>query len=93
MRGKALKLIREHHGFKQKDLCKTFGISQNHLSELERGEVGLTLKMVEKYMKQFKIKASSVFALAEFLEKENFDGQLTTKIRQYLYSIFSEENP
>ncbi len=44
MLGEALRLIRVFHDLKQNELARQLGVSQSHLSDIERGEKTPSLK-------------------------------------------------
>lgn len=69
MLGEALRLIRVFHDRKQVELAKDLGISQSHLSDIERGEKTPSQDLVAKYAEVFDVPVSSIWF---------FDEQLTS---------------
>jgi transcriptional regulator with XRE-family HTH domain len=65
MIGEALRLIRVFHNLKQTEAAEKIGISQSHVSELERGAKIPTLDVIEKYAEAFDIPASSIIYFSE----------------------------
>ena len=61
----ALKLVRVYHNLKQKDLADALNLSPSHLNEIESGKKQVTLEVLEKYSKFFKIPPSSLLYFAE----------------------------
>ena len=61
MIGEALRLIRVYHDLKQSDLADQLGISQSHLSEIERGKKAPTSELIERYSKEFRLPVSSIW--------------------------------
>lgn len=69
MLGEALRLIRVFHDLKQNELARQLGISQSHLSDVERGEKTPSQELVAKYAEHFDLPISSIWF---------FDEQLAT---------------
>lgn len=67
MIGEALRLIRVYHDMKQSDLADRLGISQSHLSEIERGKKAPSSEVVERYSKEFRLPVSSIWFFDEQL--------------------------
>ena len=61
----ALKLVRVYHNLKQKQLAKALELSPSHLNEIESGKKQVTMDVLEKYSKVFKIPTSSLLYFAE----------------------------
>ena len=76
--GTALKLIRQFHRYKQKDLGKKLGISSSHLSEIESGHKPVSIEILEKYSQIFDLSMSSIMIFAE-MQNSNPD-KLSYKI-------------
>lgn len=67
MLGEALRLIRVFHDRKQVELAKDLGISQSHLSDIERGEKTPSQDLVAKYAEVFDVPISSIWFFDEQL--------------------------
>ena len=65
MIGEVLRLIRVFHNLKQTEAAERIGISQSHISELERGTKTPTLEVIQKYADAFDIPASSIVYFSE----------------------------
>jgi transcriptional regulator with XRE-family HTH domain len=94
MIGEALRLIRVYHDLKQSDLADQLGISQSHLSEIERGKKAPTSELIERYSKEFRLPVSSIWFfdehLAEGVEQKTLDrarGVIADKVLNFLRII------
>ena len=94
MLGEALRLIRVFHDRKQNDLAEILGISQSHLSEIERGVKTPSQDLVAKYAKFFDLPVSSIWFFDEQLTSgSNFKsisrakGVISEKILDFLRII------
>ena len=67
MIGEALRLIRVYHDLKQSDLAVRLGISQSHLSEIERSKKAPSNELIERYSKEFRLPVSSIWFFDEHL--------------------------
>ena len=67
MLGDALRLIRVFHDRKQVDLAEELGVSQSHLSEIERGLKTPSQDLVAKYAQLFELPVSSIWFFDEQL--------------------------
>lgn len=70
MLSEALRLIRVFHDLKQNELAERLGISQPHLSEIERGKKSPTNELVAKYASEFDLPISSIW----FFDEKLTDG-------------------
>ena len=61
----ALKLVRVYHNLKQKQLAEALELSPSYLNEIESGKKQVTMDVLEKYSKFFKIPTSSLLYFAE----------------------------
>ena len=61
----ALKLVRIYHNLKQKQLAEALELSPSYLNEIESGKKQVTMDVLEKYSKFFKIPSSSLLYFAE----------------------------
>ena len=67
MLGEALRLIRVFHDRKQRDLAEMLGVSQSHLSDIERGVKTPSQDLVAKYAEVFDLPISSIWFFDEQL--------------------------
>jgi transcriptional regulator with XRE-family HTH domain len=67
MLGEALRLIRVFHDRKQVDLAEELGVSQSHLSDIERGMKTPSQELVAKYAQVFDLPVSSIWFFDEKL--------------------------
>ena len=58
---RALRLTREFHRMKQKELASKLNISNSYLSEIEAGKKPITIDLLEAYSKVFKVPVSTFF--------------------------------
>jgi len=65
----SLKLIRQFHRLKQKELALKLDISTSHLSEIEGGQKTPSLDLLEKYSRVFNLPTSSIMMFAELQAK------------------------
>jgi len=61
----ALKLVRVYHNLKQNQLAEALELSPSYLNEIEAGKKQVTMDVLEKYSKFFKIPTSSLLYFAE----------------------------
>ena len=71
MLGRALKVVREMHRYKQADLAAELGVSRSHLSEIESGKKSVTLDVLNRYAEIFDVPASTFLSFTEALEGES----------------------
>ena len=69
MLGEALRLIRVFHDLKQNELAERLGISQSHLSDIERGEKTPSNELVTRYAHEFELPISSIWFFDEKLRE------------------------
>ena len=67
MLGEALRLIRVFHDLRQTELAKRLGISQSHLSDVERGTRAPSNDLVMRYAQEFDLPVSSIWFFDERL--------------------------
>lgn len=68
----ALRLLRIYADISQSDLCISFKIQNNVLSQIENGRREITVKTLEKYAEFFKIQIKDIMFFAEQI-KNNKD--------------------
>lgn len=91
MLGEALRLIRVFHDMKQTQLAAKLGVSQSHLSGIERGEKTPSQELVAKYAELFGLPVSSIWFFDESLREgpspgriEKAHGVISDKILDFL---------
>lgn len=91
MLGEALRLIRVFHDLKQNELARQLGVSQSHLSDIERGEKTPSQEIVAKYAETFELPVSSIWFFDEQLsvgpDKSGIDrarGVIADKVLDFL---------
>jgi len=57
----ALKKKREELGLTQEEIAKLTGFKSNYYAKIERGEINLTMKNMNKIIKAIKIDANEIF--------------------------------
>ena len=65
MINEALKLVRIYHNLKQKELAEALSLSPSYVNEIESGKKQVTIDVLEKYSRYFKIPTSSLLYFAE----------------------------
>ena len=80
MLGEALRLIRVFHDLKQTELAERLGISQSHLSEIERDLKTPSGELVARYAKEFELPVSSIWFFQEKLT-EGAPSKVTERAR------------
>ena len=102
MLGETLRLIRVFHDVKQKDLAERLGVSQSHLSEMEKGKKPISSDIIKRYSSIFRIPASSIMFFDEERGKsheprmlDNARNFISKKVINYLRLIedrYEDEN-
>ena len=64
--GLVVRRLRENKGFSQEAFAALAGIDRSYQGRIERGEVSITLRMIEVLSKTFGLKATQLF---DFLKK------------------------
>lgn len=77
MLNEALRLIRVYHDLTQTQLCSELGISNSHLSEIEKGKKQPSLDLLSRYSNRFNIPTSSLLFFSENLDS----GKITDPVR------------
>ena len=57
----ALKKKREELGFTQDQVAEKSGLKSNYYAKIERGEINITIKKIDKIIKALKVDASEIF--------------------------------
>jgi transcriptional regulator with XRE-family HTH domain len=57
----ALKKKREELGFTQDEVAKMSGLKSNYYAKIERGEINITIKKIDRIIKALKVDASEIF--------------------------------
>lgn len=77
MLSEALRLVRVYHDLSQTQLCLELGVSNSHLSEIEKGKKQPSLELLGRYSERFGIPVSSLLFFSEQLDS----GSTGEKIR------------
>lgn len=100
MLGEALRLIRVFHDRKQVDLANELGISQSHLSDIERGVKSPSQDLVARYAEVFDLPVSSIWFFDEQLSSgtnskaiDRARGVIAEKILDFLRIIANRRKP
>lgn len=78
MINRALKISREFHRIKQKDLAESLGISPSYLSQIETGNKSPSLELLVKYGEIFDVPPSTFLVFVEQASGQ-CSGQPTSK--------------
>ena len=70
MLGEALRLIRVFHDMNQNELARRLGVSQSHLSDIERDRKTPSNELVTRYAREFGLPVSSIW----FFDEKLTDG-------------------
>lgn len=96
MNGHSLKLIRQFHNVKQRDLANHIEISNSYLSEVESGKKDVTLDLLRKYSDFFKIPMSSLMLLDENLADESsaerFRVSFASKVNKIMEWVVAKDD-
>lgn len=60
--------VRKYHNLSQYELSENIGISQGHLSNIESGRRGVSLKMLETYADYFNIPLLDLMRISIFID-------------------------
>lgn len=100
MLGEALRLIRVFHDRKQVDLAEELGVSQSHLSDIERGAKTPSQDLVVRYAEVFDLPVSSIWFFDEQLSSktnpktiDRARGVISDKILDFLRIIERRRKP
>jgi transcriptional regulator with XRE-family HTH domain len=69
---RALRLMRVYHNLSQVEAAQRIGLSKSYVSEIESGQKKVTLDVLDKYSKAFKIPTSSLLLFAEHADDSRF---------------------
>jgi len=83
---KALKLTREFHRMKQNELAEQLDISNSYLSEIESGKKPITVDLLEKYSKIFKVPMSTFLLFKDQIASPT--SEATKKRAERLLTFF-----
>lgn len=99
MLGEALRLIRVFHDLKQNELAERLGISQSHLSDIERGQKSPSGELVARYSQEFELPISSIWFFNEKLSEgsspraiDKAKGVIADKVLDFLRIIERRRN-
>jgi transcriptional regulator with XRE-family HTH domain len=63
--GTALRELRRERGLTQAELARRLKLGQSTISEIERGEIHLTLDLAALYCREFRVSPDWVFRMGE----------------------------
>lgn len=96
MLSEALRLIRVFHDLKQYEVAERLGVSNSHISEIEKGTKAPSIELLEKYSQEFKIPISSIMFFAEALpdaqKGEATRAKLASKVLNILKFVERKSN-
>ncbi len=87
MLNEALKQIRMFHQLKQVELAKKLEISKSYLSEIESSRKQVTIELLNKYSKIFKIPASSLLLFAENIEAAKISDKVRLNFARKIMNV------
>ncbi|MDD1963878.1 helix-turn-helix transcriptional regulator [Pseudomonas putida] len=87
----ALRLLRRHHSVHQADF--EGGVSQSHISRLEKGETSVTLEKLEEIAAQLGVHPLSLAALAWGGSQQIAPAELLERVRAELESVDGMTQP
>ena len=86
MLSEALRLLRVFHDMKQNELAQRLGISNSHVSEIEKGNRTPSFEVISKYATEFKVPVSSIVFFSEQLENAQSKSGVRSKTKQAIAS-------
>ena len=87
MINEALRLIRVFHDMKQVQLAERIGVSNSHISEIEKGVKTPSLELINAYAKEFGMPVSSIMFFAETLPKAKAGDRVRSQIARKALNI------
>ena len=87
--GKKIKLIRIAKGIRQAEAAKAIGVSQAHLSNIERGRNSVTLDLLFKLSELLECSVSEFFSDVDKKNVEN-EHELTAEEMQVMVKMFKK---
>lgn len=93
MLNEALRLIRAYHGLKQIELSWRIGVSNSHISEIEKGVKTPSLELINTYAREFNMPVSSIMFFAETVSTTKASEKVRFRIARKALTIlqFIEE--
>jgi transcriptional regulator with XRE-family HTH domain len=92
----ALRLVRVFHDMNQTELARKLKISKSYLSEIESGRKQISVEILEKYAKLFRVPVSSLMLFSEKLESnvrsERVRVTVADKILKLMAWLDAKEN-
>jgi len=80
----ALRLLRNFHNYRSRELAEMLGISPSYLSEIENGKKQPSLELLGRYSQVFKVKPSTILFFSEEIDRSNFKGRLKDNSRNLM---------
>jgi len=85
--GEALRMFRNIHGYKAKELAEQLEISPSYLSEIENDKKMPTFELLQKYSKVFDVKLSTLILFSEEFNENTLSGKAKNTVRQTLFNF------
>lgn len=93
--GRAIKLLRATHNWKQLDLAKATGLSKSYICELERGNATPSLDKLSTIGAAFDVKVSEIFLIAEWHDNPklvNYSDNIASIIHSKVLAMMNVVN-
>jgi len=87
MIGEALKMFRNIHGYKAKELAELLEISPSYLSEIETGKKLPSYEILEKYSHVFDVKLSTLILFSEDYNENKLTDKAQNGVRKMLLNF------
>ena len=87
MLNEALRLVRVYHDLTQTELCAELGVSNSHLSEIEKGKKQPSLELLGRYSERFNIPVSSLLFFSEQLDAGSTADTLRTAAAKKILAL------
>lgn len=85
--GEALKMFRNIHGYKAKELAGLLEISPSYLSEIENDKKPPSYELLQKYANIFEVKLSTLIMFSEEYNDNKFISKAKSGIRRTLFNF------
>jgi len=92
MIGEALKMFRNIHGYKAKELAALLEISPSYLSEIENTKKSPSYELLEKYSEVFDVKLSTLIMFSEDYDKNKLTDRAQDGVRKMLFNFMKRLN-
>ena len=82
MINKAVKLLRQYHGYSILDVSKLLEIDASVVRKLESGEKPLTHELLSKYSNSFDMPISALIFISESANRKNQKSNFSTRLKE-----------